>query len=64
MKLLSVSVPDTQRFYSVHVMPFFELEFFLIAVSMIGCLANGFADSKPHLRAMLVHKFSSGIEIN
>ena len=64
VKLLSVSVPDTRGLYSVRAMPFFELGFFLIAVSMTGFLADEFADGKPHLRAMLVHAFYSGIEIN
>ena len=64
MKLLSVSAPDTRGLYSVHVIPFLELGFFLIAVSKIGCLTDEFAGAKPYLRAMLVHAFSSGIEIN
>ena len=63
-KLLSVSVPNTRGFYSVHVIPFFELGFFLITVTMIGYFADEFADGTFHLRAMLVHAFSSGIEIN
>ena len=62
MKLLSVSVPDTRGLYSVHLMPFFELEFFLF-VSIIGCFADKFVDGKPYLGAMLVHVFSSGAEI-
>ena len=55
MKLLSVSVPDTRGLCSVHVIPFFELEFFLIVESMFGYFAGEFADGTPHLRAMLVH---------
>ena len=31
---------------------------------MIGYFADEFADGTFHLRAMLVHAFSSGIEIN
>ena len=64
VKLLSVSVPENCGLYSVHVMPFFELEFFLIAASLISCFADEFADGASHLRAMLVHAFSSGIKIN
>ena len=48
VKLLSV--PETRGLYSVHVMLFFELGFFLIAVSMIGCLADGFVDGKPQFK--------------
>ena len=48
----------------MHVIPFFELGFFLIAVSMIGCLADEFAEGTPYLRGMLVHAFSSGMKIN
>ena len=61
MKLLSVSVPDTCGLYSVHVMLFFELWFFLTIVSMIGWFSDEFADGIPLLQAMLVHAFSSGI---
>ena len=57
VKLLSVlsfvkllSVPDTRGLYSVHVVPFFELGFFLIAVSMTGCLADEFVDGKPQFK--------------
>ena len=50
--------------YGVHGMPFFELRLCLIVVSMIGHFVDGFADGTPHFRAMLVHAFSSGIEIN
>ena len=64
MELWSVSVPDTRGLNCVHVMSFFELGFFLIAVSMIGCLGDEFGDGKPHLRAMIVHVFASSIEIN
>ena len=56
---MSVSVPDTRGLSSVYKMPFFELGFFL----MIG-FADKFADGTDHLWAMLVHAFSSGIEIN
>ena len=44
LKLLSVSVPDTRGLYSVHVMPFFDLGFFLIAVYIIDFLADEFVD--------------------
>ena len=66
MKLLSVSLPDTCGLYNVYVMPFFELGFFSYnwLFPMIGYLAVEFADGTPDLRAMLVHDFSSGIEIN
>ena len=64
VKLLSLSVPDTSGLYSVHEIPFYEFRFFLIVVSVTGCFADAFADGTPHLRAMLVHAFSSGIEIN
>ena len=64
VKLLSVSVPDTRGLCSVHVIPFFELEFFLIVESMSGYFAGEFADGTPHLRAMLVHTFSSETEID
>ena len=60
---MSVSVPDTRGLSSVYKMPFFQLGFFLIAAFMIG-FADKFADGTDHLWAMLVHAFSSGIEIN
>ena len=47
MKLLSVSVPNIRGLYSVHVMSLFKLGFYLIAVSMIGCFADEYADGTP-----------------
>ena len=64
VKLLPVSVPDICGLYSVQVMSFFELRFFGTAAPMTGCFADEFADGTAHLRSMLVHAFSSGIEIS
>ena len=49
VKILSVSVPHTGGLHKVHLMSFFELGFFLVVVSRIGCLAVEFADGTTHL---------------
>ena len=51
VKLLSASVSDTRGLSSVHVVPFFELGFFVIAMSMIGCFADEFADDTPQVHS-------------
>ena len=49
VKILSVSVPDTGGLHKAHVISFFELRFFLVVVSKIGCFAVESADGTTHL---------------